>query len=224
MPRNRTLTGRKERARNRSLMRDARERQREDRHNEQCPHRDDARFYEYAVNFETAQKNLDFKLCNVCHRRWFDLHIEEDGSCTLCHKFNVKNEVNIFSADNNMDPGPQPDVLKKLTFVEEQLIAQVHPVITVYRLKGGQFGYSGQVINFHQDITNFTTSLPHSIDTISQYIFVRRHEGEGYKDFIVNRNNVKAALAYLKNNNPWYRDIIIDENNLERLPDNESVF
>lgn len=123
-----------------------------------------------------------------------------------------------------MDPGPQPDVLKKLTFLEEQLIAQVHPVITVYRLKGGQFGYSGQVINFHQDITEFTTSLPHSIDTISKYVFVRKNDGEGYKDFIVNRDNVKAALTYLKSNNPWYRDITINENHLQCLPDNESIF
>ena len=41
-----------------------------------------------------------------------------------------------------MDPGHQPNVLKKLSFIQEQLIAQVHPVIAVYQLKGGQFGYS----------------------------------------------------------------------------------
>lgn len=190
MPRRRTLTGRKEREQNRTLMNQERERrQKRAREVALDSDRRHSQFMEYAINFETEQKKLEMKHCNLCHRRWFDLIIEEDGLCSLCHKYQVKNSINLFSADNNMNPGPQPDVLKKLTFLEEQLIAQVHPVISVYRLKGGQFGYSGQVINFHQDITSFTTSLPHSIDTISKYVFVRRDEGEGYKDFIVNRGN-----------------------------------
>lgn len=53
-----------------------------------------------------------------------------------------------------------------MTFFEEQLIAQVHPVITEYRLTIGEFGFSVQMINFHLDITNFTIFLPHSIHTL----------------------------------------------------------
>ena len=66
-----------------------------------------------------------------------------------------------------MDPVPVPDQLQNLTFIEEQLIARIHPVISVYRIKGGQFKYSGQVINFPQDVFDLVDSLPHSIENIS---------------------------------------------------------
>lgn len=109
MPRKRTLTGRKERESNCSLINDVRERQKRARDVASDSYRENAHFFEYAVNFETAQTNFELKHCNLCHRRCFDLHIEKDRLCTL-HKFQMKNEMNIFSIDNNMDPGPQPEV------------------------------------------------------------------------------------------------------------------
>ena len=59
-----------------------------------------------------------------------------------------------------MDPGEVPDELQGLTEIEEMLIAQVFTVMTVYRLRGGQNGYRGNVINFPQDIKGFTDRLP----------------------------------------------------------------
>ena len=61
-----------------------------------------------------------------------------------------------FSAENFMDPGEVPDELKSLTEIEEMIIAQVFTVMTVYRLRSGQNGYSGNVINFSQDVEAFT--------------------------------------------------------------------
>ena len=59
-----------------------------------------------------------------------------------------------------MDPGDVPEELKGLSEIEEMLIAQVFTVMTVYRLRGGQNGYRGNVINFPQDIQGFTNKLP----------------------------------------------------------------
>lgn len=61
-----------------------------------------------------------------------------------------------FLAENNMDPGDIPDELKALNEIEEMLIAQIFTVITVYRLRGGQNGYRGNIINFPQDVEGFT--------------------------------------------------------------------
>ena len=47
-----------------------------------------------------------------------------------------------------MDPGEIPDELQDLTEVEEMLIAQVFPVMSIYRLREGQYRYCGNVINF----------------------------------------------------------------------------
>ena len=58
-----------------------------------------------------------------------------------------------------MDPGEVPEELQDLTEIEEMLIAKAFTVMSVYRLRGGQYGYRGNVINFPQDIQEFTTRL-----------------------------------------------------------------
>jgi hypothetical protein len=68
-----------------------------------------------------------------------------------------------------MHLGDIPDELKGLSEIEEMLISQVFTVITVYRLRGGQNGYRGHMINFSQDIQGFTNQLsqdPASLDVL----------------------------------------------------------
>lgn len=62
-----------------------------------------------------------------------------------------------------MDPGEQPHVLHILTQVEEMLIACVNPILQVTHAHGRQYKYSDHTINFPQDITTITKSLPHKI-------------------------------------------------------------
>ncbi|CAG8830479.1 21829_t:CDS:1, partial [Gigaspora margarita] len=62
--------------------------------------------------------------------------------------YNEKTLSKKFLFDNNMDPGEVPEELQGLTEIEEMLIAQVFSVIVVYRLREGQYGYRGNIINF----------------------------------------------------------------------------
>ena len=39
-------------------------------------------------------------------------------------------------------------------------ISAVLPIMTLYRLPHGQYGYSGHVINLPQDVASFANSLP----------------------------------------------------------------
>ena len=66
-----------------------------------------------------------------------------------------------------MDPGEAPEELQGLTDIEEMLIAQVFTVMSVYRLRGGQHGYRGNIINFPQDVQEFTTHLPRQPSTLN---------------------------------------------------------
>lgn len=68
------------------------------------------------------------------------------------------------------------DGLNQLSFTEEQLIGYFHPVIMFYRRKGHQFGYSGQNINFSQDITGFSARLCKSTDTVTHFILLEHKE------------------------------------------------
>ena len=176
----------------------------------------------YAEQFEIFQKSILFVFCIICKRRWFNLQIVNDV-CKNCRKCIEKSTFNRFTKQNYMDPGILPEELKGLSYVEEMLIALVHPVISVYRIKGGQYGYSGHVINFQQNIQQLATSLPNSIKSICSLIVIRRENADGYTDFIVNRKRIEIALKWLIENNEYYKNIQLNNQILNELPENGSI-
>src|SRR6185436_3185858 len=124
-----------------------------------------------------------------------------------------------FSSENDMDPGEVPEELQGLTEIEEMLIARVFPVMSVYRLRGGQHGYRGNVINFPQNVKEFATHLPQSPLQLDVLI-VRRNSvnNSEFRDFRVRCSKITRALYWLKKNNCYYKDIIIDNEILKSLP------
>ena len=104
------------------------------------------------------------------------------------------------------------------------LIAQIFPVVSVYNLPGGQYAYRGNIINFPQDVQEFVTRLPRDPSSLDLLI-VRRYteNGSNFRDFHVRRGKVMQALQWLKAYNIFYRDIDIDNNILQKLPENGSI-
>lgn len=91
-----------------------------------------------------------------------------------------------------MDPGPVPPELSHLTCIEQILILRFKVCMTVFRLHGGQYGYNGQVIIFDQDVTEMATSLPHSLDLLSNVLIIRRETDDvsAFKEFRVRKKVV----------------------------------
>ena len=187
----------------------------------QCNGQDNCVPHPTAALFETFQIGLDWADCSECLERFPGLQTKL-GVCTRCRKYDDK-KVNPFTSENNMDPKEVPFELKDLSMVEEQLIAMVHPVISVYRIRGQQYGYSGQVINFPQQVSDIAQKLPRPISELSSVLIVRRQNATGYVDFRVRRDKVKLALQYLKLHNRYYSDIQIDDVVLNDLPLDGSI-
>lgn len=104
------------------------------------------------------------------------------------------------------------------------LIAQVFPIVSVYNLSGGQYAYCGNIINFPQDVQEFMTQLPR--DPLSLDLLIVRcynENGSNFRDFHVRREKVIRALQWLKGNNKFYHNIVIDNNILQTLPENGSI-
>lgn len=116
------------------------------------------RLPEYATNFKNAQKNVNVKLSNVCYRRWLDLHIGEEESREVRHKFAVKNEWNIFFFLLIIwNPVPNQRFLKNISFIEKKLITQVctqmlHIYMFVLKNNFIQFMNTVVVFQFHQSL------------------------------------------------------------------------
>ena len=99
------------------------------------------------------------------------------------------------------------------------LISAVLPIMTLYRLPHGQYGYSGHVINLPQDIASFTNDLPRMPSELD-VIVVRKEGATGsHRDFHVRRSVVLNALEWLIAHNIYYRNVNINHDVLALLPD-----
>ena len=115
---------------------------------------------------------------------------------------------------------------KRLTEIKKILIVQVFTVISVYRLRGEQTNYKGNIINFLQNIQQFTKRL--TCDPLSLNVFVVRQQSVNntstFRDFRVWQIKVYNALLWLKLNNYYYEDIIINKEIVRSLPENRNIF
>jgi len=86
-----------------------------------------------------------------------------------------------------------------LTQVKGMLISAIMPIMSIYRLPHGEYGYSGHVVNLPQDVLLFATSLsrlPSEIDIL----VVRKEKDQAHQGFHVRRHVVQEALSCLLGN------------------------
>jgi hypothetical protein len=94
-----------------------------------------------------------------------------------------------------------------------------HFLLRVYTLKGGQHGFTGNTINFPQDIETFATTLPRRPSTLPILLLKPPNTSSSNKNFRIRREKVKVFLKYLKRNKvPGYENIVIDDDILNELP------
>ena len=91
------------------------------------------------------------------------------------------------------------------------LIAKVLPVMSIYRLPHGQYGYGGHILNLPQDVASFVNTLPRSPTSLDVIIVREQGAAESHKDFRVRRSVVFTALQWLVLHNKYYHDVTIDD-------------
>lgn len=167
--------------------------------------------------FHSQLASLDTPKCTTCLEKFPGMNMaSRSAECVRCSK--DRTTPKRYSAANNMDPGPVPSQLQNLTQVEEMLISAVLPIMTLYRLPQGQYGYSGHVVNLPQDISSFARTLPRHPQDLD-VIVIRRESGQSHRDFRVRRSVVLRALQWLVANNTYYCNITINNEVLAQLPE-----
>ncbi|CAG8734746.1 5060_t:CDS:1, partial [Gigaspora rosea] len=178
--------------------------------------------YKLLKKFRDEINKCVHRYCPICKER-FTLITLVKGEYRRC--YTEKGEIKKFSFANNMDPDILPEELTGLTKIEEMLIAQIFPVVSIYYLRSGQYAYHGNVINFSQDVNEFVTQLPRHSSSLR--ILVVRHQSvrgqQSFREFNVRRDKVGRALCWLKANNRYYKNIVIDENALQSLPEDGAL-
>lgn len=102
-------------------------------------------------------------------------------------------------------------LLFELPDTEQMMISLYHPFMRVARLSGGGVGYRGNVITVEQDIENWSaTSLPLLPKELPYFIVRKPNKASfcGYRDFRINKANIRTWLSFLKlNKNEYYANI-----------------
>ena len=105
------------------------------------------------------------------------------------------------------------------------LIAAVMPIMSIYRLPHGQYGYSGHVINLPQDAVSFASSLPRLPSELDVVVVRKEGANQSHRDFRVRRCVVHRALQWLITNNRYYigNQVHIDQNALAQIPEDGNL-
>ena len=170
----------------------------------------------------TKLKQLEMEFCITCKEKWFDMNIGiRSKKCQRCSNERTPAGVpKTFSAENDMDPGEQPECLKVLDTVEIAAISLICPVLSIYKVKGGSTGLKGHSISFAQNIQEFITKLPRFPRDLPYIIIKAPHQN---MPLTASRQKIMDALIWLKRNNPHYKDIIIDEQALNQYPEDSNT-
>ncbi|KAK3923556.1 52 kDa repressor of the inhibitor of the protein kinase [Frankliniella fusca] len=153
----------------------------------------------YQKQFEREMLSYEWRICNTCKAKFMTKKDSKQKcvySVPTCKKFS---ELGI---DENV-----PEELKCLTFIEEQLIAKIHPIVSVIKLKGHQLGYKGNIINYPQGVKTFAEQLPHKISDLPCVLTIRASKNLKPIDFQVRGKVVLEALLWLKENNFYYSQV-----------------
>ena len=90
------------------------------------------------------------------------------------------------------------------------LISPIIPMMLVYRLPHGQYGYSGHVINLPQDVPLFVNSLPCQLTSLD-IIVVRKESSNIHYVLRIRKSKALNALQWLLAYNKYFQNITIDD-------------
>lgn len=167
--------------------------------------------------FDRSLKNIKWNKCKNCKAGFPEMKLINEV-CERC----VRNPQK-YTKFNNMYPGEVPDHLPKLNDIEQMLIALNHPLVIVYRKRGGQNHYSGHVIHFPQNITTYVNKLPHTINNIPYYVIFDAQSKSGSIELEVDASKLREWLLWLKTNYQYYHHIEIDEEAMTSMGKAENV-
>ena len=156
--------------------------------------------------------------------------------CSPCLRGLQRESVPKHALANRLYLGPVPPELGGLTMVEECMIARARAKSWIVKLQEtdtdsttptAQRALKGHTIIYPQQPDKLVSVLPQPIDETLTFICIvfvgsstltKEWLRAKAKPLIVRREKVQRALAWLKVNNPLYKDIQISEENLQTLP------
>ena len=175
--------------------------------------------------FESKASACSYGKCDACKKVKLALATKTVNGSSLCKECkDNKRESNDFCHPTWVDEKGNlrfdiPDELLDLREGEKLLIQQVSPYVPLQHLQQGSYGSKGHVCSFPQDIQYVCNVLPRVPSNISVVKVIKEFTDSKSNDtqrltFRIRRQKVLNALRWLKQFNSEYKDITIQEKNL----------
>ena len=194
--------------------------------------------WDYVTSYHQKLCQKRREVCDICSEIGFEMNLRREGPDNdlqiypRCLKDRQKrtHHIDLFSAANNMDPGPVPQHLPQLSMAAELLVARAHITMSLWRYRGQQYQYSGHIVSYMQNVPKIVSRLP-SLPSKLQILRLKparfNPNQTVQKDFErqcrVKRADIEVWLKYLIQHHPDYKDIVIDAGRLSALPEDGSV-
>jgi hypothetical protein len=153
-----------------------------------------------------------------------------DHICVECEGYLHRNKLPPNALARHCWIGEVPPVLKKLSYAEGLLIARVRHNRCVIRVNSGRVRMNANAIMFAQPVLKVYLKLPPSRQEMEEVLAVvltgscdPTPEDFARMPLLVRRNEVAAALEWLKLNHEHYADLEISEENLLTYPLNDVI-
>ena len=184
-------------------------------------------------DFKSAIKEGPTYICDICWKLEFrknviklkdskyetDLYNEcttkkSEWICKSCHNSMLKNKIPMQAQVNNLVLCPTFDELDNLCPIELMLISQIIPfMFIVAKIKGAQHGLKGQCVLVPTDLKKIQTILPRSCN--EEYLISLALKRRLTDKSVVHKQQIRPAfvnraLQKLTEINPFYKDVIID--------------
>ncbi|MEW8545326.1 MAG: DUF6570 domain-containing protein [Candidatus Thiodiazotropha sp.] len=177
-----------------------------------------------AKKYEQQIRNLHIEICQSCEKFLFAEQVRRlpvvpqkncivsktDTStfCSKCLKSILQGKTSSTSVSNKLSAGIVPQCLSVLSYAECRMISQIQSYMTIIILPGGQYAEKGLAIHFPLDLNAYFEQL---LNNREEHFLILSQSKEcstspmRVENFI-NFDKVKEAIAWLKANNPLYKD------------------
>ena len=142
----------------------------------------------------------------------------------------LPDEPYYFSGGNELDFGTFPAHLPELTQTEQMMISKIHMFTQVRQVRGAQYRYKGHVVSFARNVAKVYKQLPLLPEDL-EIVFIKpknyadnpHFAMQRSREFKLRRSRIKDWLEFLQLNHPGYRDIQIDYNAINDLPNDDTI-
>jgi hypothetical protein len=179
------------------------------------------------LKFEEKMKSLKHNHCMCCRCVGISLKMAKKlpGICKNCEKLPADEALTqrllpIWKNEQGEVQYKVPKELSELTDAEKMLIQMVSPFVPLHHIKNGTFGLKGHVCSFPQRLETVCETFPRLPSDVTVVKMIQTYQEEvsgamGQRTFAVRRYKVIAALKWLQKYNVLYKDIKIEEGNLD---------